>query len=1118
MAECSSNGSLGVAGRPGEWYSFAPDAANAVYEVRLLAESNVGGSAFSSSIVPDILDGYGDRVPTSVPPTVYFRPGASVLRWNTSNAGPGPFFVRATASARHSVAVAAPVPYRVDSMPYRVDSMVAGDQGTWNGSAAVRLSIDVGEAVRVSMPFAFTFYGVEYSQMWVSSSGYISFEEQDSGGFANVGSIYSAMVACGGEFKPSSEDDAAVTVEQSETELQIRWRGALFNSSELSDVSLLLRRNGSLSIEWAAVHLSSGGSLETGLAAWPLSDDLLQNSSLEISAQIIIESGNGNTGSLALGADTSALILPMGSSRYFRFRTLASDRCDRYLFSGDAKEATGILRGVVSGAVLTADRFGAPSSAYSFNAAILSKITVPSPFVSGDSDFTIAMWLQPTIVGDASWHGFVGYCEGNCRVSRSPSMFVNSNSADPPWSPAGQGHALHWDTRTTQHGDGTRHAGIVPRWFAAGEYVHTVWAATAGLCNSFYKNGELMAAPDAAPYIDLFDAYNIGSVADSQLAFDGVIDEVAFYNYAMTATAVSDVYGGGSDGLRSDGVYCDASICVGKRQSGDATNTSGAGFFVAISVQAGPFMFNGGRTFCQAQGFTDLASIHSVDEMKMAEEVCGHLGNTTCFTGLHANESRWEWSDGSSTGWITEQLVDGSGLWGGLGQQEPNSTFGDGTPAWHFQGMSEPATALICEDRVRYGVELVGGSSVVLQPLMLGGATVAVSSWVQLNGVNRGVALFSSYQSAQCGSSIQCKNAVGERLDSHGWLAIGTHSGRDLFVPGVVFDSALSDDFFIADDWMLVTFSFIERRVHVYVDGVGRGVGTLEADVPRMLRNENSIGGSLGTQPLSQLSHFAAADFRVYDRSLSSLEAAALHSNPSSECCLIAGLIDAVGVGSVDLTPNIMAALAHPSAVTANPESAEGSNGTAVDLSVQPCSQSDAAAAAAVREVDICGDEANIEDCDGVISDGVGPYIASASCGLHLHGYRGGKYTLDFEEFDTEANVDFLTVYDGTSESAPLLGRFSGSELPPTLQSTQPSLFLRFVSNDNAQGVGFRAAFSCSGKPVEYWKPSDVAVPLPMGKTVAGIQPSSLHAVCLDAVLLSVQCCADAATDCANAR
>ena len=62
--------------------------------------------------------------------------------------------------------------------------------------------------------------------------------------------------------------------------------------------------------------------------------------------------------------------------------------------------------------------------------------------------------------------------------------------------------------------------------------------------------------------------------------------------------------------------------------------------------------------------------------------------------------------------------------------------------------------------------------------------------------------------------------------------------------------------------------------------------------------------------------------------------------------------------------------------------------------------------------------------------------IRSADCGLRLQGYRGGRYTLTFEEFDTEAGVDFLNLFDGSSDAAPLLGRFSGAELPRTVTSS----------------------------------------------------------------------------------
>ena len=266
---------------------------------------------------------------------------------------------------------------------------------------------------------------------------------------------------------------------------------------------------------------------------------------------------------------------------------------------------------------------------------------------------------------------------------------------------------------------------------------------------------------------------------------------------------------------------------------------------------------------------------------------------------------------------------------------------------------------------------------VALPPMTLGGPTVAISAWVRLGYQydSARLALFSSYQSARCGESVQCKNAVGATLDSHGWLAIGTETGSDLVVPGAIFDSTLAEDFFSAarQRWAHFTFSVVERAVHVYLNGAAVGVGTLEADLPRMLRSENSMGGSLGASVLSRFAHFAVADFRVFDRSLSSMEAAALHTNPLSECCVSAGLISAFGVGSVDLSPEVMAATAQPSAVSVRPE-VGASNGTAAeDTALQPCRLSEASAV--VRDVDICGDVTTIEDCHGTISDGAGPYI-----------------------------------------------------------------------------------------------------------------------------------------------
>ena len=56
------------------------------------------------------------------------------------------------------------------------------------------LEIEAGKAVAVSLPFEFTFYRVKYDVLWVAAAGFVSFEEQHSGTFADVGSVHSAVV------------------------------------------------------------------------------------------------------------------------------------------------------------------------------------------------------------------------------------------------------------------------------------------------------------------------------------------------------------------------------------------------------------------------------------------------------------------------------------------------------------------------------------------------------------------------------------------------------------------------------------------------------------------------------------------------------------------------------------------------------------------------------------------------------------------------------------------------------------------------------------------------------------------------------------------------------------
>ena len=68
---------------------------------------------------------------------------------------------------------------------------------------------------------------------------------------------------------------------------------------------------------------------------------------------------------------------------------------------------------------------------------------------------------------------------------------------------------------------------------------------------------------------------------------------------------------------------------------------------------------------------------------------------------------------------------------------------------------------------------------------------------------------------------------------------------------------------------------------------------------------------------------------------------------------------------------------------------------------------------------------------------------------------------LTFDRFDTELYDDYVTVYDGTSLSSPVIDQFSGSERPPPLISSGNNLYVRFTTDaaQNKQYEGFRAIY-----------------------------------------------------------
>ncbi|MEA3477616.1 MAG: C10 family peptidase, partial [Bacteroidota bacterium] len=95
----------------------------------------------------------------------------------------------------------------------------------------------------------------------------------------------------------------------------------------------------------------------------------------------------------------------------------------------------------------------------------------------------------------------------------------------------------------------------------------------------------------------------------------------------------------------------------------------------------------------------------------------------------------------------------------------------------------------------------------------------------------------------------------------------------------------------------------------------------------------------------------------------------------------------------------------------------------------------------------------------GSFHDGSGPLNYTAdidACWLiSPEGIEEGKIMLYFNEFQTETNRDILTVYDGNNTDAPIIGKYSGNDIPASITSSGKDLLVHFSSDQQNHGQGW---------------------------------------------------------------
>jgi len=115
--------------------------------------------------------------------------------------------------------------------------------------------------------------------------------------------------------------------------------------------------------------------------------------------------------------------------------------------------------------------------------------------------------------------------------------------------------------------------------------------------------------------------------------------------------------------------------------------------------------------------------------------------------------------------------------------------------------------------------------------------------------------------------------------------------------------------------------------------------------------------------------------------------------------------------------------------------------------------------------------------CNGVLADDGGPdgdYSNDSDSQFTITSADGTQITLEFSEFQFQTNIDFLRIYDGPDDSSPIIGSYTGFNLPNGGSITSSGNSVTLVQSTNFFGNfdGFLLEWSCQPLSIEELDPN----------------------------------------------
>lgn len=111
-----------------------------------------------------------------------------------------------------------------------------------------------------------------------------------------------------------------------------------------------------------------------------------------------------------------------------------------------------------------------------------------------------------------------------------------------------------------------------------------------------------------------------------------------------------------------------------------------------------------------------------------------------------------------------------------------------------------------------------------------------------------------------------------------------------------------------------------------------------------------------------------------------------------------------------------------------------------------------------------CSGTVTLNSSTGSVSDGsgTGNYANNSNCYWRISPPGAGSVIFTFAAFDVAVG-DTVYVYNGTSNSSPLLGKYTGTSLPSVQTANTGSMFISFKTNSSSVAQGWNGTYSSTG-------------------------------------------------------